>query len=196
MKKSTAKRYEAVVLGVSAGGLNALRLLLPALKPDFSLPLVIVQHQHPAADDFLVRYLNNLCPLFVKQAEDKEEVRSGIVYLAPPDYHLLVEMDRFFSLSVDPPVNYARPAIDVLFATAADTYGSALIGVILTGASNDGSEGLKQIKQKGGLTIVQDPDTAEVDFMPRAALSAAGADYLLPLEQIAPLLNKLAGTAS
>ncbi|MGQ9556617.1 MAG: chemotaxis protein CheB [Desulfurispora sp.] len=191
MKKSIARRYEAVVIGVSAGGLSALRLLLPALKPDFSLPVAIVQHQYPSADDFLARYLNDLCSLPVKQAEDKEEFSPGTVYIAPPDYHLLIELNRTLSLSLDPPVNYARPSIDVLFTSAADAFGPALIGVILTGASSDGSAGLQQVKHRGGLAVVQDPATAEVDYMPRSALAVTRVDYILPLEEIAALLNDI-----
>ena len=114
------------------------------------------------------------------------------IYIAPPNYHLLVEADRTFSLSIDEPVNYARPSIDVLFETAADVYKTNLIGVILTGANTDGSHGLKRIKETGGLSVVQDPSTAEADTMPRAAIAAVDVDYVLPLEEIGKVLTMLA----
>ena len=129
--------------------------------------------------------------LQVKQAEEKESIQGGTVYIAPPNYHLLIEDDHTFSLSVDNAVNYARPSIDVLFESAADVYGSDLIGVILTGNNDDGSQGLKKIKRNGGLTIVQTPESAEADGMPQAALEAVIPEYMLSLEAIGPLLNAL-----
>ncbi|MFH1489659.1 MAG: chemotaxis protein CheB, partial [Pseudomonadota bacterium] len=147
--------------------------------------------QHPTSDDFLAHYLNERCELKVKQADEKEDILSGVIYLAPPGYHLMVEEDRTFSLSVDEPVNFARPSIDVLFETAAEVYGEKLVGVVLTGASADGSHGLKRVKESGGLAVVQDPETAEVGIMPRAAVDASEVDYILPLEEIGPFLNKL-----
>ncbi len=178
-------------MGVSAGGMEALGAIFPDLSADFPLPVIVVQHQHPTSDDFLVHYLNERCSLKVKQAEEKESILPGVIYIAPPDYHLMVEEDRTFSLSVDEPVNYARPSIDVLFETAADVYGARLAGLILTGASSDGSLGLKRIKESGGLTMVQDPETAEVDFMPRAAVGATEVDYVLTLKEIGKFLNRL-----
>ena len=183
--------YEAIVMGVSAGGMEALSTILPDLPADFAFPLIVVQHQHPTSDDFLVHYLNERCNLKVKQADGKENILPGVIYIAPPDYHLMVEEDRTFSLSVDEPVNYARPSIDVLFKTAVDAYGARLVGVILTGTSSDGSLGLKRIKESGGLAMVQDPETAEVDIMPKAAVDATEVDYVLPLEEIGPFLNRL-----
>lgn len=183
--------YEAIVMGVSAGGMEALSAIFPDLSADFPLPVIVVQHQHPTSDDFLVRYLNERCSLKVKQADEKESILPGVIYIAPPNYHLMVEEDRTFSLSVDEPVNYARPSIDVLFETAVDAYGARLVGVILTGASSDGSLGLKRIKESGGLTMVQDPETAEADIMPRAAIGATETDYVLPLEEIGTFLNRL-----
>jgi two-component system chemotaxis response regulator CheB len=184
-------KYEAIVIGVSAGGLEALQTVLTPLPANFGLPLIIIQHMHPYSDNYLVHFLNEHCQLGVKEAEEKERIAPGTIYIAPPNYHLLLELDRSFSLSVSEKVNHARPSIDVTFETAADIYGSRLIGIILTGANNDGSLGLKQIKQHGGLTIVQDPKTAEVDSMPRAAIAATVVDHLLPLPKIGTFLIEL-----
>ena len=182
---------DAIVIGASAGGLTALEILLPCLPVHYDLPVIIVQHSHPGSDDFLTRYLNNKCKLIVKQADDKEPVLPGIVYFAPPNYHLLIEMDHSFSLSVEYPVNFARPSIDVLFETAAEAYGSKLMGIILTGASADGARGLMKIKSAGGITVVQDPRTAEAEIMPKSAISAGEVDFILPLEAIGKFLARL-----
>jgi two-component system chemotaxis response regulator CheB len=184
-------KYDAIVVGVSAGGMEALNAILPHLPADFPLGVIVMQHMHPTSDDFLVRYLNERCNLKVKQADEKEEIVPGVIYVAPANYHLMVEEDRTFALTVDEPVNYARPSIDMLFETAADAYGARLVGVILTGASSDGSHGLKRIKESGGLAIVQDPETAEADTMPMAAVNATEVDYVLPLEEIGPFLKRL-----
>jgi two-component system chemotaxis response regulator CheB len=182
---------DAVVIGASAGGLTALEVLLPCLPVHYHLPVIIVQHSHPGSDDFLTRYLNNKCRLIVKQADDKEPVLPGVVYFAPPNYHLLIEMDHSFSLSVEEPVNFARPSIDVLFETAAEAYGSRLMGIILTGASADGARGLMKIKSAGGIAVVQDPRTAEAQIMPKSAISAGEVDFILPLEAIGKFLARL-----
>ena len=185
------KRYEIVVLGVSSGGMAALSVVLPMLSADFALPVVIVQHQHLHADDFLVRYLDERCRIPVKQAEEKEAIEPATIYLAPPNYHLLIERDRTFSLSIAARVKYARPSIDMLFETAVDAFGASTIGIILTGANNDGSHGLKIIHDRGGLTIAQDPATAEAAEMPRSAIAATGIDHILTLDAIGPLLNTM-----
>ncbi len=161
------------------------------LDSGFRLPLIIVQHISPDSDNYLIHILNDLRKLRVKEADEKEIPMPGVAYIAPPNYHLLVEPDHSFTLTVDERVNYARPSIDVLFETAAEAYRHKLVGIILTGANSDGSKGLKRIKELGGLVIVQDPDTAEVDSMPRAAILATAVDHLLPLDEIATLLNKL-----
>ena len=184
-------RYEAVVIGVSAGGLAALDRILPALHSDFCLPILIVQHIGADSDSYLPTQFDVRCSMKVKEAEDKEPIQRGRIYFAPPNYHIMVEPDRCIALSIDEKVNYSRPSIDVLFETAAITYRQKLIGVVLTGANHDGARGLARIKQYGGLTIVQDPDSAEVDTMPRAALEATEVDKVLPLHDIASLLNKL-----
>jgi two-component system, chemotaxis family, protein-glutamate methylesterase/glutaminase len=183
--------YEIVVIGVSAGGFQAIPLLLRSLDSGFPLPVIIVQHEAQDSGGFFSHFLEPHCRLAVKQAEEKETILPGMVYIAPPGYHLLVEQDRSFSLSIDACVNYARPSIDVLFETVIDVYGAGTIGIILTGANSDGAEGLKRIKDAGGRTIVQDPANAEFSFMPRAALAATSADEVLPLDRIGPYLNAI-----
>jgi two-component system chemotaxis response regulator CheB len=183
--------YQAVVGGVSAGGLDALTSLLSTITADFALALVIVQHLHPRQDDFLIEHLGQICRLPVKEAEEKEVVRSGVVYLAPANYHLLIEADKTFSLCAGEKVNFSRPSIDVLFETAAEVYGAALIGVILTGASRDGAAGLRRIKERAGMAIVQDPYTAEYPAMPQAALDETRVDHVLSIERIGRLLCEL-----
>jgi two-component system chemotaxis response regulator CheB len=183
------RRYKAVVVGASAGGLNALKTLIGNLDRGFRLPLVVVQHISPDSDNYLIQMLNELKTIPIKEADEKEHLEPEMAYIAPPNYHLLIEPDFTFTLTIGERVNYARPSIDVLFETAAEAYRSALIGVILTGANNDGSKGLKKIRDFGGLAIVQDPETAEVGSMPRAAIQATTVDHILDLKQIAALLN-------
>jgi len=183
--------FEAVVIGSSAGGIKALSMVLAALPREFPLPIIIVQHLHPHSDSYLAHILGSKCELNVKQADEKETINKGVVYLAPPNYHLLIEEDRSFSLSIDKPVTYARPSVDVLFETAIYAYQDKLIAIILTGANNDGSQGVKKIKQIGGYIIVQDPATAEADAMPKAAIAATKVDNILPIEQIGPYLLHL-----
>ena len=184
-------RFDAVVMGLSAGGQKAMDRVLPLLPRDFSLPLVVVQHITPDADGLVASNLAQRCAVAVKDAEDKEPLQPGTVYVAPAGYHLLVEEERTFSLSLDPPVNWARPSIDVLFDSAAEVFEERLVGIILTGANSDGSQGLEQVKQRGGLAVVQDPRTAQVDVMPRAAMAATEVDHVLGLEGIARLLVEL-----
>ena len=184
-------KYEAIVIGVSAGGMNALSTVLPSLPDDFALPIIIVQHMDPNSRDYLSNHLDRKCSIQVKEAEDKENIMDGVAYLAPANYHLLVEEDRTLSLSVDDLVNYSRPSIDVMFETAADVYKKRLVGIVLTGANADGSKGLTKIKALGGLAVVQDPATAQVDYMPKAAIASTRVDHILSLEEIASLLKKL-----
>ena len=181
--------YDAVVIGVSAGGLKALKILLPQLPADFPLAVFIVQHQNIDADDFLARFLNEISSIDISQARCGESIVDNHVYLAPAGYHLLIEDDMTLSLSVDPPVNYAIPSIDVLFDTASEVYRGNRIGIVLTGANSDGSQGLKHIKENGGLALVEDPQTAEVDTMPKAAIAAGAVDKILPLGEIVEFLK-------
>ncbi|UVT14473.1 MAG: chemotaxis protein CheB [Nitrospira sp.] len=183
--------YSAVVIGASAGGLQALKTILSALPGSFPLPIAIVQHIAERSDNFMAELLNHASRIAVKEAEDKEPLSPGTAYLAPPGYHLLIEPDRSFSLSVDERVNYACPSIDVLFESSAEAFDESLIGIILTGANADGAQGLKAIKKYGGLAIVQNPESAEHPAMPKAALAATDVDYVVNLEQLTPLLLQL-----
>lgn len=193
MKKCDNIRFQAVVIGVSTGGVSALKRLLGSLSADFPIPVLVATHITPDSDDGLSVLLNALCAIRVKEADEQETITPGTVYIAPANYHLLVEHGGNLSLSVDPPVNFARPSVDVLFESAADAYGPALIGVILTGAGNDGGRGLLRIKECGGLAIVQDPADAEMDSMPKSALQLLKADHVVRLKEIPALLMRLAG---
>ena len=183
-------RYRIVVIGTSYGGVEALERVLPGLAPTLRVPVVVVQHRSRDSDGGLCEFLRDHSPLPVVEPNDKDAVEAGRVYLAPRDYHLLVEQGRF-ALSVDAPVTYARPSVDVLFESAADAYGAGVIGVVLTGANRDGARGLARIKARGGFAVVQDPEEAASRAMPEAARSAAKVDCVLNLEEIAPLLNEL-----
>ena len=175
--------YDAVVIGCSWGGLRALEQLLGDLPATFPAPIAIAQHRDAdSEDDLLPRLLARYTTLEVADAEHDAEFEAGRVLLAPPGYHMLIEGGRV-NLSVDEPVQFARPSIDVLFESAAETFGDRVIGVVLTGANNDGAAGLAAIRRRGGLAIVQDPATAERPEMPRAAL-AAEPDHVLSLEAI------------
>jgi len=188
--------YNAIVIGASAGGLNALQVILAPLPANFPLPILIVQHRFPTADDLMTFALNESCRLTVKEADEKDYIEPGHVYIAPPNYHILVERDRTISLSADAKVCYSRPSIDVLFESAADVYLSYLIGVILTGANHDGTAGLKKIKQNGGMTLAQDPTTAEAEMMPLSAIRANVIDQVLSLNEISSLLVLLGKKAA
>lgn len=183
--------YEAIVIGTSSGGMNALKFLFSALPVDFSIPIIIVQHIGPRSDNQWIKLLNNNSKLYLKEADEKEKIEHGKVYIAPPNYHLMIERNKTFSLTIDERVNYSRPSIDVLFESAAEAYKNKLIGVILTGSNNDGTKGIKRIKEYGGLTIAQDPKTAESSYMPASAIAAIQPDYILSLEDISNLLIKL-----
>jgi two-component system chemotaxis response regulator CheB len=183
--------FKAAVIGVSAGGMHALKMILPSLPANFPLSIAIVQHRNAQSDGCLAKILSDVSSITIKEAEDKERLLPCVAYLAPADYHLLIEPDRSFSLSVDEKVNFSRPSIDLLFESAADAFAEKLIGIILTGANSDGAEGLRTLKRRGGLAIVQDPKTAEAPCMPGAALRATQVDYIANLEQIGRLLREL-----
>ena len=180
---------ELVVVGTSYGGLSALQVLLPALAHDFPLPVVVVQHRGKDSDN-LCEFLQKHCALPLTEPNDKEAIAPGRVYLAPRDYHLLIERDGF-ALSTEAPVGYARPSVNVLFESAADIYQEHTVGVILTGANADGARGLAKIKSYGGLCVVEDPSSAQSRGMPQAAIAATTIDAILPLREIAPYLNQL-----
>ena len=183
---------ELVAIGTSLGGLNALTSLLGTLPDRFPVPIVIVQHRTISPDGGgLSRLLQEHSRLTIVEADDKMSLEAGSVYIAPADYHLLIEERGMLALSTDPPVRAARPSIDVLFQTASEAYGAALLGVLLTGASADGAEGLAMVKARGGRAIVEDPATAESCTMPAAALAATAVDYVLPLSKIGEYLVTL-----
>lgn len=192
MDRNSSGKFRAVVVGVSSGGVEALELVISALPADFPLPVIVVAHIAPESGNGLALLLDEQCAIRVKEADEMETAAAGTVYIAPPNYHLQVEMDASLSLSVDPPVMFARPSADVLFESAARVFGPGLIGVVMTGAGSDGSHGLRRIKDAGGVTVVQDPAGAVADGMPRSAIEAVALDYIVPLQQIAPLLVRLA----
>ncbi len=188
----TIPRPRAIVIGASAGGFQTLRTLFPVFPEGFPIPILVVQHQPaqgsgPRGCALLALH----CRLPVREAMDKEPIQSGHIVFAPPGYHLLVEPDFTLALSTDPAVHHSRPAIDVLFETASDVYQAGLIGVLLTGASRDGTAGLLKIRLRGGQTLVQDPRDAEAPFMPRCAIAHGAADQVLPLNAIALTLKQL-----
>lgn len=182
--------YELVVVGCSWGGLHALEVILSGLPNDFDTPMAIVQHRRADSDDTMAQLLQRYTKLDVREVEDKDPIEPGIVYVGPPDYHLLIE-GAAFALSTDEPVAFSRPSIDVLFESAADALGRHVVGVLLTGANRDGARGLSCIKGVGGLAIVQDPTTAECRTMPDAGIEEARPDRVLPLVAIGPYLGQL-----
>ncbi|MFP5364186.1 MAG: chemotaxis protein CheB [Thermoleophilia bacterium] len=190
------RRTELVAIGASWGGLHAVEVVLGTLPDDFGAPIVIAQHrQVDSSDGMLVRLLDARCALAVCEAEDKQPLEPGTVLVAPPDYHLLVEPGAV-ALSVDPPLNFSRPSIDVLLGSAADAYGARVTGVVLTGSNADGALGLATIAGRGGTAIVQDPETAERREMPDAALRGSPAARVLALEEIGPALVDLAAAGT
>ncbi|MEP7106975.1 MAG: chemotaxis protein CheB [Ferruginibacter sp.] len=192
LKRNIEKmHYETIVLGVSSGGLKALKFICTALTADFSMPIIIVQHISSRSDNQWITLLNDISNLNIKEADEKEKIEKGNIYIAPPNYHLMIERNRTLSLTIDARINFARPSIDVLFESAAEACKNSLIGVVLTGSNSDGTAGLKKIKEYGGLTIVQDPGTAESAFMPASAIAAVKVDYVLPLSGITDLLIKI-----
>jgi two-component system chemotaxis response regulator CheB len=182
---------EAVVIGASAGALEALSVILPGLPADYRLPVLVVVHVPPDKKSILAGLFQAKCRVQVREAEDKEPICPGTVYFAPPDYHLLVEADKSLSLSTDQPVLYSRPSLDVLFETAADAYGSALIAIVLTGANEDGAQGLRAVGEAGGRTIVQAPKGAYASAMPEAAIGLCPTAQVLSLDEIASYLQTI-----
>jgi two-component system chemotaxis response regulator CheB len=174
----------AVVIGASAGAWDALSVILPALPQTFSLPVMIVVHLPPDRKSLLAELFAEKCSMDVAEAEDKEPILGGVIYFAPPDYHLLIEPNNTLSLSSDEPVLFSRPSIDVLFESAADAYGPALTAIVLTGASEDGARGLAAVIAAGGTAIVQRPEDAYAAAMPQAALARSPGARILSLEEI------------
>lgn len=181
-----------MAVGASAGGLHALREIAAGLPTDFAAAVAVVQHRSRESS-LLCELLQDCCPLPVHEVVDKMDLVGGTVYVAPPDYHLLVEDGgAAFSLSMDAPVRFSRPSIDVFFGSAADVLGASVVGVVLTGANADGAAGLRAIVDAGGRAVVQAPHTAEVPMMPRASIAAVPEARVLPLDAIAAHLVRLA----
>jgi len=181
----------AIAIGCSAGGVDALQVLLGGLAPGLRQAVLVCCHSRSETTEIFRRVLERTSALPIAEAIERDIAHPGVVHVAPSGYHLLVESDLHFALSADARVNYARPSIDVLFNSAAEAWRDRLIGVVLTGANADGAAGLQRIRQFGGAAVVQSPADAEAAAMPQAALDLAGADYCLPLLDIAPLLNRL-----
>lgn len=189
-------RVDAVVIGASAGGIEALSVLLPALTAGARVAIFIVLHLRRDQPSLLVDIFAPRCALRVCEAEDKDPVTPGTIYFAPPDYHMLIDRGPQVTLSADDVVNFSRPSIDVLFESAADVYGPRLLGMILTGASSDGAAGLDAVRRAGGLTVVQDPGESRASLMTTSALMRGPVDLVLPLDEIAGLLRSLDPAAS
>jgi len=187
-------KYQAIVIGTSAGGLFALSAILEKLPPGFGIPIIVVQHRSKDQRDLLEVVMQSKCKIQIKQADEKENIASGFVYTAPPDYHLLIESDKTFSLSSDEQVHFSRPSIDVLFETAAMVFKHNLIGIILTGANDDGAAGIISVKKMGGLTIVQDPAEAQFPVMPEAAIKTKAVQHIWTLSEIQNFLLKISIT--
>jgi two-component system chemotaxis response regulator CheB len=188
--KEAMRDYQLVAIGCSMGGMQALQTIFECLPKDFPLPITVVQHRYRTSNEGLPQFLRRHSKLNVVDTTDKEWIKPGTVYLAPANYHLLVERGEL-SLSVDEKVEYSRPSIDVMFESAADAYGSGVIGVILTGANSDGARGADRIKKRGGFVLAQDPKSAESPAMPQAAIDTARVDRILPLDRIGPFLVEL-----
>lgn len=185
-----SSQYQAVVIGASAGAVEALGELLPNLPASFKLPVFVVVHIPPDRPSVLAEIFRNRCKLPVHETDDKEPIEPGSIFFAPPNYHMLVETPGSLALSNEDPVQYSRPAIDVLFESAADAYGEALIGIVLTGANDDGAAGLRAICAKRGTALVQDPAEASSATMPQAALKACPQARSMTLSQISSFLKE------
>ncbi|WP_370627856.1 chemotaxis protein CheB [Acidovorax sp. sif0715] len=183
--------YDAIVVGGSSGGIDALMQVLPALPASLRAAVLIVLHLPRDRRSLLAEIFRQRCALPLHEAQDKQSIAPGTVYFAPPDYHLLVDAGPGIALSVDAPVHFSRPSIDVLFESAADQYGGRLVGILLSGANEDGAHGLRSIRAAGGLAIVQEPASAAMPTMPQAALACTEAHHVLPPKGIADLLADL-----
>lgn len=188
-----SQQLKVVVVGASAGAIEALSTLLPMLPENLSVPIAVVVHVPPESRSVMADLFARKCRMKVQEAMDKEQMACGSVYFAPPDYHLLLEADGRMSLSADEPVLFSRPSIDVLFESAAQAYGDGVAGIVLTGANSDGANGLRAIHAAGGMAIVNDPQEAQVATMPEAALKACPKAYLMKLDEIGRFLGTLVG---
>lgn len=182
---------KVVMIGGSAGSIQVLAEILPRLKENLLLAVVIVLHRKPAAESTLTFLLNSYSNLAVSEVTDKMSLEGGKVFLAPADYHLLFESDNVMSLDVSEKINFSRPSIDVSFCSASQVYGKNVVGFLLSGANSDGVEGLLNIQRNGGTICVQDPNTAEVDYMPKQAIGQLNVNYIMSPYEMALFINKL-----
>lgn len=182
---------EALVIGGSAGSLDVLLKVLPDINPLLPFPIIIVLHRKSGQESLLIDLLSSRTKLTVKDLEEKEKMQSSTVYLAPPDYHLLLENDKTFSLDASEKINFSRPSIDVTFESAAQVFGQNLVCLLLSGANSDGTKGLLKVKKNGGIVIVQDPDSAIVPFMPESAVGLVDCDEILDPTEMAKYINHL-----
>jgi two-component system chemotaxis response regulator CheB len=196
MGRRSATKPKAIVIGGSAGALDALAAILPSLPAGFALPIALVLHLLPGKPSQLANVLALHTKLPVRETDDKQPFTPGTIHVAPPNYHLLLERTGCLSLSVEDPVLFSRPSIDVLFESAAEAYGPATLGVLLSGANEDGAQGLRRIADGGGITVVQDPETAVARAMPEAAIRLLEPHHVLPLAGIGKLLASLPGATS
>lgn len=184
-------KCDALIIGGSAGSLDVLLKVLPLLSPSLSFPIVIVIHRKHGADSLLPELLSGRTALRVKEVDEKEQITAGTIYIAPSDYHTLIEQDHSFSLDYSEKINYSRPAIDATFQTAAEVYKEKLACILLSGSNADGVDGLKSVKTWGGITAIQDPATAQVAYMPQQASLHAKIDYILSIKDMADFINLL-----
>lgn len=185
------KKCDAFIIGGSAGSLEVLLKVLPEVSPEISFPIIIVIHRKHGADSLLPDLLSTRTKLIVKEADEKEQIVAGTVYIAPSDYHLLIELDRTFSLDYSEKINYSRPAIDATYQTAAEVYKDKLVCLLLSGSNADGVNGLKSVKAWGGKAVIQDPETAQVAYMPDQARKQVDIDRVLRIEDVAEFINLL-----
>ncbi len=185
------RRFNIAVIGASAGGLSALEAILKVLDKDLSTPIIIVQHLSPDGGDAILKLLKKYSLIELSEPTDKELLENNHIYLAPPDYHLMIEDDHSISVYMGPKENYCRPAIDVLFETAAEVFLDKTLGILLTGANRDGTRGLRVIKDFSGVTVAQDPKEAQIAVMPQSAIDNGAVDHILTLEQIGKMLNRV-----
>ena len=186
------RRPKLMIIGGSAGSLQVIMGIISVIRRDFPSPILIVLHRNSVFESNLEELFASKSLASTKEVEEKELIMPGFIYLAPADYHVLIEEDQTFSLDYSERVNFSRPSIDVTFRSAADVYGSELVCLLLSGGNSDGVDGLRYVKEQGGLTVVQDPDTAEVPYMPQHALSQVAVDFVLPAEDIPAFLKGLA----
>ncbi len=183
------KKCKALIIGGSAGSLEVLLKVLPDVNVNIPFPIIIVVHRKHGADSLLPVLLSTRTKLIVKEVDEKEKIVAGNVYIAPSDYHLLVEQDETFSLDYSEKINYSRPAIDATFQTAAEVYKTNLVCMLLSGSNSDGVNGLKSVKSWGGRAVIQDPKSAQVAYMPEQAKLNVNIDQVLPIEEMAEFIN-------